>query len=89
MLFACCGRRNRQNNDNWTDLTNKQGNPPNSSHQTPNTIVPAHHPVQRVRSTSGSSFSSLRSAQSFYSVKSGADGDFYSICSDSSFKELP
>lgn len=58
----------------------------------------AHHQIEKekVQSTgvmhsrtiSSSSFASLKSVQSFYSVKSGDDSDFYSVCSDTSTKEI-
>lgn len=43
--------------------------------------------VMHSRTISSSSFASLKSVQSFYSVKSGDDSDFYSVCSETSTKE--
>ncbi|XP_018566823.1 uncharacterized protein LOC108907567 [Anoplophora glabripennis] len=53
-----------------------------------NGFIPVSAKVGRVRTSSSSS---VKSAESFYSVKSSAtsargDGDFYSICSVDSFK---
>ncbi|ENN70656.1 hypothetical protein HUJ04_005066 [Dendroctonus ponderosae] len=89
MFFVCCGRQKENTSETCTEPTGLsfQSNQLNDNELAKTQYSETEKPVEmhRMRTISTSSFSSIKSSQSFYSVQStDSDTGFYSVHSDSS-----